>query len=540
MYTVTTWNINGLRSAKDLKQMLDKLDSDIICFQETKITREMLSEPLAIVPGYTSYFDFSRRRSGYSGVATYCRQSATPSAAEAGVAGSGVDTDSVGCYGEIGAELEPAERKELDGEGRCVITLHRTACQCPSSSEDRPCHVAVLNVYCPRVDPDRPERLAYKLLFYRALRLRAAALRAAGHHVLLVGDLNCSHRPADSCDPGDLKEFAASPSRRFLDDWLCKPSAAEAAAPDQLVDSFRLLHPAATEVYTCWNTQRAARQLNFGTRIDYVLCDAPAAAAGLVYRCDVLADVQGSDHCPVRATIGARLEAAGRPPPACTRYYPEFAGRQLTIKQWCSGQAPGGKRPPQQPAQRQAGKRARGGQATLLGFVKRSKVPSSDSGGGGGKDQDTKAQSDELRDHRPQSSDRVCAGESDQTPEGGAATANGGAVESSDSSGGSSWQSTPTEPDGAERKVAAAAAAFWSETLRALRPPPCRGHREPCVQRVVKKAGPNLGKQFWCCARGVGKPGDPEAHCGHFEWLRRGGRGRSSDVTTAVAGSVAS
>ena len=65
--------------------------------------------------------------------------------------------------------------------------------------------MAILNVYCPRVDPERPERLTYKLLFYRALRLRAAALRAAGHHVLLVGDLNCSHRPADSCDPGDLR-----------------------------------------------------------------------------------------------------------------------------------------------------------------------------------------------------------------------------------------------------------------------------------------------------------------------------------------------
>ena len=85
------------------------------------------------------------------------------------------------------------------------LTAPTRLCRQCAGSERPPCHVAILNVYCPRVDPERPERLTYKLLFYRALRLRAAALRAAGHHVLLVGDLNCSHRPADSCDPGDLR-----------------------------------------------------------------------------------------------------------------------------------------------------------------------------------------------------------------------------------------------------------------------------------------------------------------------------------------------
>ena len=65
-----------------------------------------------------------------TGVATYCRQSATPVSAEAGVAGSAAGADgSVGCYGELAAELEPAERRELDSEGRCMVTLHRTRCQ---------------------------------------------------------------------------------------------------------------------------------------------------------------------------------------------------------------------------------------------------------------------------------------------------------------------------------------------------------------------------------------------------------------------------
>lgn len=31
--------------------------------------------------------------------------------------------------------------------------------------------------------------------------------------------------------------------------------------------------------------------------------------------------------------------------------------------------------------------------------------------------------------------------------------------------------------------------------------PLCKGHREPCVPRIVKKAGPNLGRRFYVCAR---------------------------------------
>lgn len=41
--------------------------------------------------------------------------------------------------------------------------------------------------------------------------------------------------------------------------------------------------------------------------------------------------MQGSDHCPVSATLGLALLAAPRPPPTCTRFYKEFAGKQQTL-----------------------------------------------------------------------------------------------------------------------------------------------------------------------------------------------------------------
>lgn len=41
---VLTWNINGIRGNKGLplKQLLDSLDADIICLQETKVSRKIV------------------------------------------------------------------------------------------------------------------------------------------------------------------------------------------------------------------------------------------------------------------------------------------------------------------------------------------------------------------------------------------------------------------------------------------------------------------------------------------------------------------
>jgi exonuclease III len=41
---ICSWNINGLRSLRQpLRTVLEQLDCDIICFQETKVTRKFFS-----------------------------------------------------------------------------------------------------------------------------------------------------------------------------------------------------------------------------------------------------------------------------------------------------------------------------------------------------------------------------------------------------------------------------------------------------------------------------------------------------------------
>ncbi|WJX65350.1 DNA-(apurinic or apyrimidinic site) lyase [Trifolium repens] len=48
--------------------------------------------------------------------------------------------------------------------------------------------------------------------------------------------------------------------------------------------------------------------------------------------------------------------------------------------------------------------------------------------------------------------------------------------------------------------------------------PLCKGHKEPCIARVVKKQGANFGRRFYTCTRAEGPASNPEANCGYFKW----------------------
>jgi AP endonuclease-2 len=89
----------------------------------------MLEEGYAILPDFSSYFSFSRKRTGYSGVATFCKKGFRPIAAEEGLGGtlpSAKGQDCIGGLQDLNLEFSSDELKSLDAEGRCVITRHRT------------------------------------------------------------------------------------------------------------------------------------------------------------------------------------------------------------------------------------------------------------------------------------------------------------------------------------------------------------------------------------------------------------------------------
>ena len=337
--------------------MLQELPADIICLQETKVTRDMLTESVSLLPGFTSYFSFSRRRTGYSGVATFCRGGVTPIQAEEGIAGSlgcpgdSLDTD-LGCESSLTntcSEFNLESRRALDNEGRCVITRHKI-------EEGK--FLSIFNLYCPRADPEREDRKRFKLQFYRAVDLRAAALRERGDSVVVLGDINTSHREEDHCEP--YLGFRDRADRRFLEHFILTPGgltgteegqgidklSGEGAEDHteneefsndsdwqgnfklpshQFVDSFRVLHPEARQVFTCWNTEKGCRATNYGTRIDYIFASIDIRTKLLM--CEVLGEVEGSDHCPVLASFDLSVQPPEKPPKLATIYFPEFSGR---------------------------------------------------------------------------------------------------------------------------------------------------------------------------------------------------------------------
>jgi len=517
---ILSWNVNGLRSLENLPDWLRRLDADILSFQETKLTRDMLTEPLAIIPGYTSYYAFSRGRQGYSGVATYVRYGSTPSAAEEGITGHLVKGETeIGGTDHLHIEFTQEELKSLDAEGRCVITKHQIKSSGKSEAERE--YLILINVYCPRADPEREDRKRFKMLFYKALDIRANTLRAQGNHVVVVGDINTSHRILDHCDP--YEEFSDHPGRRFLthflasvpptgvvekamkhsqstdisasnhkqfsveenkvedegkdlqvDDWVCGLVSVE---EQQFIDTFRMFHGQRENAFTCWNTKMNCRSTNYGTRIDYIFISLDLQ--NRIRSADIHPDVEGSDHCPISAVFSFRLEAAAKPPLAATKNFPEFQGKQLSIKELFSTSA----------------KRERSPENTLKVLpVKKSKTSN------------TKITNFFMPKNAVAKTSTIAETEYHQLSN----------QKSTNQS--ISFLSTgitaPTDRNGESK-------AAWGKLFRPAAPAPrCTKHQEECLKRRVTKKGPNQGRQFYVCPRGEGRSDDPNASCNFFKWAK--------------------
>ncbi|XP_035242830.1 DNA-(apurinic or apyrimidinic site) lyase 2 isoform X1 [Anguilla anguilla] len=577
---IVTWNINGIRTFKGgIKKALDLLDADIICFQETKVTRDLLDERTAVVDGYNSYFSFSRGRSGYSGVATFCKDRVAPFAAEEGLTGLLTSHDgSVGCYGDQ-SQFSMEELQMLDNEGRAVITQHKVMCQNQEKT------LTVLNVYCPRADPEKPDRKLFKLQFYRMLQNRAEALLGAGSHVIVLGDVNTSHRPIDHCDPDDLESFEDNPGRKWLNNFLFGKAEGEGLEKEEgdrevgpesqepggcgggkFVDTFRHFHPTRPNAFTCWSTLTGARQTNYGTRIDYIFADRPLAEEHFL-SADIMPDVEGSDHCPVQGRLCCSPLQSPRCPPLCTRFMPEFAGRQQKLSRFLVqvgpqeqdalpgsqelgeirenlrppadagsaariGNMAGRKRGPTKETPAPRGKRIKTHnppkpQGNLLAFFKPAASQGSRScfvkGQDGSEDTGTQHSEGRARVQGGLSPPPDITKRGSVEGDGGAMEREGGAVERE--GGAMEGEGGAVEGEGGAEPCPRGACplGFWKAVLHGPpQPPLCKVHQEPCVLRTVRKAGPNMGRRFFVCCRPQGHASNPQARCNFFTWVDKG------------------
>jgi len=247
---IVSFNVNGIRASykKGALQNLLALDADIIGIQETKSTPDQLGEEVLSPNGYYSYFDSSKERKGYSGVAVYSK--VEPEKVEYGL-------------GEV----------EYDTEGRC-LTLHFK-------------NFAFVTAYFPNGGRD-DEHFNFKLRYYDKFLEHVKKLEKKYVHVIFCGDLNVAHREIDIARPKEnANQIGFLPIERA---WV------DRVVDTGFIDTFRTLHPEEVR-YSWWDQKSGARARNVGWRIDYVFVS--ASLKDSYTEATIMDDFLGSDHAPV-------------------------------------------------------------------------------------------------------------------------------------------------------------------------------------------------------------------------------------------------
>lgn len=254
-YTLISWNINGLRSAgkKDFIAWMQTGRFPIVAVQETKISDpDQLTEELRNPDGYTSYFNCSTEKKGYSGVGVYVKKK--PFAVKT----------------FFGDNL-------LSREGRVIEMEFR--------------HFTLINVYFPNGGSGEL-RLQYKLQFYDEFLHYLMHLQRQGKKIVLCGDVNTAHQEIDLARPKENEN--TSGFMKMEREWIDKLIQAG------FIDAYRHFHPREV-AYTWLDMKTRSRERNVGWRIDYFFVDKSLAAN--MKEAIILSDVPGSDHCPVGLSL---------------------------------------------------------------------------------------------------------------------------------------------------------------------------------------------------------------------------------------------
>ena len=156
-----------------LQLWLERHDVDILCLQETKVSKEDLelnARKLGALDereggvGYDTFWTYpqmgSKQRKGLNGVATFVKKGKT-----------------------VKATSQVFHDQSLDSEGRCLMTDHG--------------EFVIFNVYAPFSGCEYA-RLAYKMKMLKRLHIAMHNQRSLGKRVILAGDLNVTLRGVDT------------------------------------------------------------------------------------------------------------------------------------------------------------------------------------------------------------------------------------------------------------------------------------------------------------------------------------------------------
>jgi exodeoxyribonuclease-3 len=273
-----SWNVNGIRAMekKGFSSWLQSSGADIVMLQETKCSPEQLSPALCQPEGYHAEWCAAEKK-GYSGVATFSRMPMTT-------------TRGLG-------------EQRFDCEGRVLIST--IALSTPDATQPDyaqpsemstgdprfPSFLTLFNVYFPSGSAG-PARVAHKLDFYRRFLDVVGEYIAAGHRVVVAGDVNTAYAEIDLARPRENRKTSG-----FMPEERAALGEFFAAG---LVDTFRHIRPAEAK-YSWWSQVTFARERNIGWRLDYFFVSENLLP--YVVDADIHPDVLGSDHCPVSLTL---------------------------------------------------------------------------------------------------------------------------------------------------------------------------------------------------------------------------------------------
>jgi exodeoxyribonuclease-3 len=260
-----SWNVNGIRAIHrkgTLAELMKQEKPAIVCLQETKAEQHQSEVDL---PDYEEYWNSSKGRKGYSGVAIFSKE--VPISVR-----FDFPTSLVKRY-----HLQDGYG-DLKSEGRVIVAEYKD--------------FFVVNCYTPNAKPDL-SRLEMRHKHWDPAFLAYCKELETEKPVIFCGDLNVAHTPDDLAKPKENEgdHGFTKEQREGVDNMLAAG----------FVDTFRLFHTGNGH-YTWWSNFGNARARNVGWRIDYFFVS--RVLKNKVKAARILPEVHGSDHCPIELVIG--------------------------------------------------------------------------------------------------------------------------------------------------------------------------------------------------------------------------------------------
>ena len=245
-----SWNVNGIRACvnKGFMDAFNAFDADILAIQESKMQKDQL---ILETPGYHQYWNYAKKK-GYSGTAVFTKK-------------------------EPQVVIYVMGIEEHDQEGR-LITLDMG-------------NYFFVCVYVPN-SQNELKRLDYRMKWEDDFRVFLDNLKSK-KPVIVCGDMNVAHKEIDLKNPSSNHKNPG-----FTDEEREKMTM---LLESGFNDSFRVLYPDMTDIYSWWSYRFNSRERNAGWRIDYFLVS--DVLKDKLKGADIHKFVMGSDHCPIELDI---------------------------------------------------------------------------------------------------------------------------------------------------------------------------------------------------------------------------------------------